>query len=43
MLRDIVLLAGAALSKTASTKVPLLVPTGQQVSPFTFTISGIGQ
>jgi len=33
---------GAALSQTKSTKIPLLLAAGQQVSPIKFTISGIG-
>jgi len=34
--------SGVALSQGRSTKIPLLVGAGQQVPPFTFTISGAG-
>lgn len=34
--------SGAPLSQARSTKIPLLVATGQQVSPIRFTISGAG-
>jgi hypothetical protein len=33
---------GVSLAKNASTKIPLLVAAGQQVSPIKFTISGAG-
>jgi len=33
---------GVPLNETASTKIPLLVPTGQKVAPIKFTISGVG-
>jgi hypothetical protein len=32
---------GVALTKVGSTKIPLLVTTGQQVAPLQFTISGV--
>jgi hypothetical protein len=34
--------SSVALSQTASTKIPLLVAAGQQVSPIKFTITGAG-
>ncbi len=34
---------GVALSQTTSTKIPLLIATGQQISSIQFTISGVGQ
>jgi hypothetical protein len=33
---------GAPLGQAASTRIPLLVAAGQQVSPIKFTISGAG-
>ena len=33
---------GAALSRVVSTKIPLLVASGQKVSPINLTISGVG-
>ena len=33
--------SGVALSKVVSTKLPLLVPPGQQVTPINLTITGV--
>jgi len=34
--------SGAALSQRTSTKIPLLVPAGQKISPIRFTVAGTG-